>query len=75
MDKEKGATPTTEGVAHVQHGLNSTPETSARSTALSQRHANLDAQIDAERLKVSPDDMLIQSLKKQKLAIKDQLLH
>ena len=53
----------------MQQSLDPTP----RSAALSQRHAELDAQLHEEMLKAQPDTLLIQSLKKQKLAIKDQL--
>ena len=46
---------------------------SAHGEALSQRHADLDAKLEAAQNMLQPDTMLIQSLKKQKLAIKDQL--
>ena len=55
----------------MQQSPESTP--SPRTTALNQRHADLDAQLHKEMLKAKPDTLLIQSLKKQKLAIKDQL--
>lgn len=43
------------------------------SSALSARHAGLDARITAERGRPAPNDVLIASLKKQKLKIKETL--
>jgi len=43
------------------------------SSALLAKHAGLDARIQAERCRPAPDDVLIVSLKKQKLRIKEEL--
>lgn len=45
----------------------------AHSTALTARHAGLDARIAAERQRPNPDDTLLARLKKQKLKIKEML--
>lgn len=45
----------------------------AHVTALSTKHAGLDARIDAERLRPAPDQTLIARLKKQKLKVKEML--
>jgi hypothetical protein len=41
--------------------------------ALELKHEGLDRQIAAERLRPSPDGMLIAELKKQKLRVKEEL--
>lgn len=46
---------------------------SAHSTALTAKHAGLDARIEAERQRPSPDTTLLARLKKQKLKIKETL--
>lgn len=43
------------------------------SSALLAKHAGLDARIAAERGRPAPDDVLIASLKKQKLRVKEAL--
>lgn len=43
------------------------------SSALMAKHAGIDARIAAERIRPAPDDVLIASLKKQKLKIKEEL--
>jgi len=48
-------------------------DTTSRNTALKLRHAELDAAIDQERAKMQPDELKLQTLKRQKLAIKDEL--
>lgn len=40
-------------------------------SALRMKHADLEAKLEREESRPSPDDGLIHSLKKQKLAIKD----
>lgn len=45
----------------------------AHSSALLAKHAGLDARIAAERCRPSPNDVLIASLKKQKLKIKEMI--
>ena len=42
-------------------------------SALQAKHAGLDARISAERLRPSPDNSLLATLKKQKLKIKEAL--
>lgn len=42
-------------------------------SALTAKHAGLDAQIHAERTRPSPDGVLLARLKKQKLRIKESL--
>ncbi|MBL6927557.1 MAG: YdcH family protein [Rhodospirillales bacterium] len=41
--------------------------------ALKTKHQALDAEIEKENSRPNPDDMLIASLKKQKLKIKDEI--
>lgn len=45
----------------------------AHSSALTARHAGLDARIDAERQRPAPDQTLLARLKKQKLKVKELL--
>jgi hypothetical protein len=45
----------------------------SHSSALSAKHARIDAQILSERSRPSPDQMLVAMLKKQKLRIKEAL--
>ncbi len=47
--------------------------TNKRLSALTSKHSALEAQIEAERARLRPDDLKIQDLKRQKLAIKDEL--
>lgn len=42
--------------------------------ALKEKHKMLDAQIEEEMARPSPDEMLIQSLKKQKLKVKEEIV-
>lgn len=42
--------------------------------ALQLKHAELEAQLDIENARPFPDDDLIHRIKKQKLALKDQIL-
>lgn len=44
-------------------------------TALQTKHAEIEAQLESENNRPSPDDELIHRLKKQKLHIKDTLIH
>ena len=44
-------------------------------TALQTKHAELDSKIETEKGRPHPDDTLIHRLKKQKLHIKDILVH
>ena len=44
-----------------------------RKTALIEKHSQIDTAIDAERNRPQPDELRIQSLKRQKLWLKDQL--
>ncbi|MDA0341370.1 MAG: YdcH family protein [Proteobacteria bacterium] len=41
--------------------------------ALKQRHADLDRQLELEQARPLPDDGVLADLKRQKLALKDQL--
>ena len=43
--------------------------------ALRTKHAELEAQINAEEQRPSPDDIKIHELKREKLRIKDELAH
>ncbi|MEQ9661108.1 MAG: DUF465 domain-containing protein [Parasphingopyxis sp.] len=45
----------------------------AHASALAQKHAGLDAKIEEERLRPSPDQMKISELKKRKLKLKEEL--
>ena len=47
----------------------------ARITSLRGKHQNLDVKIEDEEKKPHPDDVIIHELKKQKLRIKDELIH
>ena len=47
----------------------------SHSTALQLKHAGLERQIAQELSRPSPDDVMIQSLKKRKLRIKEELTH
>jgi hypothetical protein len=44
-------------------------------TALVEKHANLERQIQEELTRPAPDDVRLHDLKKRKLAIKDQITH
>lgn len=44
-----------------------------RISALRERHANLETQIDEENSRPHPDDWRITELKRQKLRIKDEI--
>jgi hypothetical protein len=44
-------------------------------SALQLKHAGLERRIERERSRPLPDDVVIQSLKKQKLRIKEQIEH
>lgn len=44
-----------------------------RIDALKERHANLDTALDTETNRPMPDDVAIHDLKRQKLAIKDEI--
>jgi hypothetical protein len=44
-------------------------------TALVEKHANLERQIQEELNRPAPDDVRLHDLKKRKLAIKDQITH
>jgi len=44
-----------------------------RLEALKQRHASLDTVIAEEEIRPLPDDIVIHDLKRQKLAIKDEI--
>ena len=46
---------------------------SAHTQALSNRHANLDAAIEAESARPNPDAMRIKSLKAEKRRLKDEI--
>lgn len=48
-------------------------QTNPRTIALAARHAALDAEIAEEAAQLKPNDLKIQDLKRQKLAIKDEL--
>ena len=43
--------------------------------ALSAKHAGLENRIDAENRRPHPDTILIHDLKKQKLRIKEEIIH
>ena len=43
--------------------------------SLEARHARLDRELDAETHRPLPDSMTIQTLKRQKLRIKDEIWH
>lgn len=45
----------------------------AHASALAQKHAGLDARIESELQRPSPDQLKIAELKRQKLKIKEQL--
>lgn len=45
----------------------------SHSSALQLKHAGLERQIEAELSRPMPDDAVVQSLKKQKLRIKEEL--
>lgn len=45
----------------------------AHASALAQKHAGLDARIEAEMQRPSPDRIKISELKRQKLKIKEEL--
>lgn len=45
----------------------------ARSTSLSQRHASIDRELEAEAHRPQPDPAVIAKLKREKLRIKDEL--
>ncbi len=47
--------------------------TESHISALERRHRDLDLQIDEEMAHVSHDELLVHSLKRKKLEIKDQL--
>lgn len=47
----------------------------SHSSALQLRHAGLERKIEQEMSRPMPDNAVIQSLKKQKLRIKEQLEH
>lgn len=47
----------------------------SHSSALHLRHAGLERKIEQELSRPMPDDTVIQTLKKQKLRIKEQLQH
>ena len=44
-------------------------------SALMEKHAGLERQIQEEMSRPAPDDVLIHDLKKRKLAIKDKITH
>lgn len=44
-------------------------------SALQLKHAGLERQLEEERNRPLPDDVLVQQLKKRKLRIKEQLEH
>ena len=46
-----------------------------RINELKRRHASLDGAIDGEKHRPSPDQAAIAELKKQKLQLKDEILH
>lgn len=45
------------------------------SATLQARHADLDAKLSKEMAKPNPDSLTVQSLKKEKLRIKDKIAH
>lgn len=45
----------------------------ARTASLSQRHASLDRELEAEALRPQPDEAVITKLKREKLRIKDEI--
>ncbi|MEO6718381.1 MAG: YdcH family protein [Novosphingobium sp.] len=47
----------------------------SHSNSLQLKHAGLERKIEAEMSRPMPNDSMIQSLKKQKLRIKEQLSH
>jgi hypothetical protein len=46
-----------------------------RAEVLTKRHAELDRQLEDEQARPMPDSDLIAGLKRQKLALKDQIKH
>lgn len=46
---------------------------SSHTSSLQHKHAGLERRIEQEMSRPAPDDVMIQSLKKQKLRIKEQL--
>ena len=51
------------------------PMDASHMTALVEKHANLERQIQEELNRPAPDDVRLHDLKKRKLAIKDQITH
>jgi hypothetical protein len=45
----------------------------ASQSSLADRHAKIDEEIRAEEMRPMPDEMLIRTLKKKKLALKEQI--
>jgi hypothetical protein len=52
-----------------------TPMETSHNSALQSKHAGLERRIDEEQNRPAPDYVTIQSLKKRKLRIKEELAH